>query len=69
MWTIFSLSVCVGFLATSNCFLLPDIYHLSKLVLQKCQEDNNSSPECVLHFLDNICLFVHNSFCHVHNAI
>ena len=26
------------------------IFHLSKLVLQKCQEDNNSSPECVLHF-------------------
>ena len=69
MCTMFYLSVCVGFLATSECFLIRVIYHLSKLVLQTCQEDNNSSPECVLHFLDNIFLFVHNSFCHVHNAI
>ena len=34
-----------------------------------CQEDIPCSPQCVLHFLNNVCYFVNNRIFHVHNAI
>ena len=55
---MYDLSLCSGnhfpsfvwFRMCDKQFVVVYIFHWSKLVLQECQEDNNSSPECVLHF-------------------